>query len=109
MEWEDLNPHTCAPNVLFSQVHLMKQRILEEAVTDHGRYESPAELVERVQNMYPPEIAAHVSLNGMRSAIQRARAAMYPPVPADIHQLGQQLHANEHLAASIDGRDRLYS
>lgn len=51
MEWEDLTPHTCAPDVNFSQVQQMKHQILEEAVRDNGRYESPSELVERVQNM----------------------------------------------------------
>ncbi len=51
MEWVDLTQHTCAPDVSFSQVQLLKQRILEEAVINNGRYESPAELLERVQNM----------------------------------------------------------
>ncbi|KAE8740773.1 hypothetical protein FOCC_FOCC013697 [Frankliniella occidentalis] len=45
----------------------------------------------------------------MRSAIQRARAALYPPVPPDLQQLGQQLHDNPHLAATLDGRDNLYA
>lgn len=45
----------------------------------------------------------------MRSPIQRARAAMYPAVPPDIVQLGQQLQNNPHLAASIDGRDNLFA
>lgn len=50
-----------------------------------------------------------MTLNMMRSPIQRARAAMYPPVPPDIVQLGQQLQNNAHLAASIDGRDGLFA
>ncbi|KAE8739287.1 hypothetical protein FOCC_FOCC015210 [Frankliniella occidentalis] len=58
---------------------------------------------------YPPEIGARVTLNMMRSPIQRARAAMYPAVPPDIVQLGQQLQNNPHLAASIDGRDNLFA
>ncbi|KAK3910862.1 Protein FAR1-RELATED SEQUENCE 2 [Frankliniella fusca] len=45
----------------------------------------------------------------MRSAIQRARGALYPPVPPDLHALGQQLQANPLLAASLDGGDNLYA
>ncbi|KAK3930908.1 putative 14.5 kDa early protein [Frankliniella fusca] len=108
LQWENLTPHTCAPDRSFVQVQLLKQQVLREAV-NNGRYETPAELLERVQNMYPIEIAAQVSLDGMRSAIQRARAAMYPPVPPDLHRLGQLLQAHPHLAASIDGRDNLYA
>lgn len=56
---------------------------------------------------YPANIAAQVTPASMRSAIQRVRAAQYPPVPVTMYGLGALLEHRPDLTSTLDGRDNL--
>ena len=56
-------------------------------------------------------VAAHLRIGRMRSSMNRARSAIYPPVPNSFRRLSRLLEdpQNADLTSTLDGDDSLYS
>ena len=60
-------------------------------------------------NRFPDNVAAQVTVSRMRSAIERVRSNMYPPVPASLADLGAMLNEHQHLSDTLDGTDNIFA
>lgn len=70
------------------------------------QYSESIQLKEKSHSFrFPPDIAAQVTIANMRTAIQAARAAQYPPVPVTLYGLGALLQHRQDITTTLDGRD----
>lgn len=58
---------------------------------------------------FSADIAARVTVAGMKSSIQRARSLLYPPVPITLQNLAELLAdgTNERIVSTQDGKDSI--